>query len=506
MKSESSDQELWSEIDRLRGTKPVESPDAGIGPVAFYWRVSTEDRQSPEDSRQRQLQRAQALISPLGGTIVEEYRDVGVSRSMPWTNRPGANQLLKDLRPQSQRTWKHLVIGEGDRAFYGDQFSQVWPRFEAAGVDIYMPEIGGRFDPSQPLSKTMMSVQGAMSEAEIAQVRRRVRETMAALVIHEGRHMGGRPPYGYTTVNSDEPHPNPKFAAEGRFKRILVVDGEAADVVRRIFALYIDGMGQRSIAITLNRDSIPCPSARHPEQNRHRLQDGWQSSTIEAILRNDKYTGYYPTGEHLSGHVPFSIRTTRASAGSLSTGAPTMTPNECGLALRRMSRSFRCTSSLKLKPSERRRTASRRRRRTQRRLRPTRRTWLSFAVSSVARSVDARCTYTGRERRDPGTSAGRVTSLLVRPRTPTHPVTVNVREDTLKECVRAELLKLFAPANRDQTLRALIDSQEPPIVDELRRRREQKDIADAQRDARNLVEAVTKSGGSRMLLDALERA
>jgi hypothetical protein len=44
------------------------------------------------------------------------------------------------------------------------------------------------------------------------------------------------------------------------------------------------------------------------------------------------------------------------------------------------------------------------------------------------------------------------------------------------------------------------------MVDELRRKREQKDIADAQRDARNLVEAVTKSGGSQMLLDALARA
>lgn len=87
-----------------------------------------------------------------------------------------------------------------------------------------------------------------------------------------------------------------------------------------------------------------------------------------------------------------------------------------------------------------------------------------------------------------------------------HPVTVNIREDALKKCVDIELLKLFASEHRDETLRTLIESQDPPIIDELQRRREQKDIADAQRDARNLVEAVTKSGGSQMLLEALAKA
>ena len=35
-----------------------------------------------------------------------------------------------------------------------------------------------------------------------------------------------------------------------------------------------------------------CPSARRPEQNRHRLADGWQGSTIRSILENPRYTGY----------------------------------------------------------------------------------------------------------------------------------------------------------------------------------------------------------------------
>jgi hypothetical protein len=63
-------------------------------------------------------------------------------------------------------------------------------------------------------------------------------------------------------------------------------------MVRRIFAEKLDGKGDRAIASGLNSDGIPCPSARRPEQNRHRLADGWQGSTVRSILDNPRYTGY----------------------------------------------------------------------------------------------------------------------------------------------------------------------------------------------------------------------
>ncbi|MDQ3787811.1 MAG: recombinase family protein [Actinomycetota bacterium] len=62
--------------------------------------------------------------------------------------------------------------------------------------------------------------------------------------------------------------------------------------MRRIFAEYLDDKGDRAIAAGLNRDGIPCPSAHRPEQNRHRHADGWQGTTVRAILENPRYTGY----------------------------------------------------------------------------------------------------------------------------------------------------------------------------------------------------------------------
>lgn len=88
------------------------------------------------------------------------------------------------------------------------------------------------------------------------------------------------------------PHPNPRKAAEGIRLRVLEIDEPAADVARRMFAEYLAGVGDRVIARGLNQDGIPSPSKARPEQNRHRPGDGWQGSTVRAILENPRCTGY----------------------------------------------------------------------------------------------------------------------------------------------------------------------------------------------------------------------
>jgi Recombinase len=122
-------------------------------------------------------------------------------------------------------------------------------------------------------------------------VQRRVRAAMAAQVLIDGKHQGGRAPYGYVVVDAG-PHPNPRKAQEGYRLRVLAIDEVAAPVVERIFALYLDGVGLKGIAEILNRDGILCPSAHTPRQNRHRRGDGWQHATVKAILENPRYTGY----------------------------------------------------------------------------------------------------------------------------------------------------------------------------------------------------------------------
>jgi DNA invertase Pin-like site-specific DNA recombinase len=233
---------------------------------------------------------ARKFVEPLGGSIAAEFFDVGQSRSVPWERREEASRLLAQLK-RPDRGWSAVVVGEGTRCWFGNQFSLIAPRFAAHGVDLWVPELGGKFDGRNPSHKMLMSVLGGMSESERQHVQARVRAAMDAQVVNEGRHQGGRAPYGYVVVDAG-PHPNPRKAAEGYRLRALAIEDASAEVVRRIFAEYMDGKGDRAIANGLNRDGIPCPSARRPDQNRHRLADGWQGSTVRSILDNPRYTGY----------------------------------------------------------------------------------------------------------------------------------------------------------------------------------------------------------------------
>ena len=163
---------------------------------------------------------------------------------------------------------------------------------------------------AHPSHKMLMSVLGGMSESERQHVQARVRAAMDAQVINEGRHQGGRAPFGYVVVDAG-PHPNPRKAAEGYRLRMLAIDEPSAAVVRRIFAEYLSGNGDRAIASGLNRDGIACPSARRPDQNRHRLADGRQGSTVRSILENPRYTGYAVFGRWAK-HEMYSTPTTWA--------------------------------------------------------------------------------------------------------------------------------------------------------------------------------------------------
>ena len=99
-----------------------------------------------------------------------------------------------------------------------------------------------------------------------------------------GKHMTGTVIYGYLW---DEKREN------------WIVDEEAAAIVRRIFAMTLEGYGPYQISSRLSQEKIEIPSvhlARYGEgvnQNRA-IKDiyGWGSSTIVNILKKREYLGH----------------------------------------------------------------------------------------------------------------------------------------------------------------------------------------------------------------------
>ena len=63
----------------------------------------------------------------------------------------------------------------------------------------------------------------------------------------KGQFIGGKPVYGYRM------HPTEKNR--------IIIDEEAAAVVRRIFSMALTGMSCRESSVRLNEEKIPTPSA-----------------------------------------------------------------------------------------------------------------------------------------------------------------------------------------------------------------------------------------------------
>ena len=256
---------------------------------AFCGRVSTEDNQEPEASRARQVAQARRILPP-GAEIVEEFFDIGNSRSLPWPRRPETARLLAQIRRGTNR-WDGIVIGEFARAFGAPiQYSTVYPLLQHFDIELWLPEVGGRVDFTSATTEMLLGMLGGTSKQERALIRTRVRDGMTVLAQDGNRHLGGRPPYGYVLVDAGE-HPNPKKRALGQRLHRLAPDPVTGPVVQRIFTMFADGHGVKEIANRLTAEGIPSPSAHDRERNRHRDPRGWAHTAVRTILRNEKYLG-----------------------------------------------------------------------------------------------------------------------------------------------------------------------------------------------------------------------
>lgn len=108
---------------------------------AFYGRTSTIGHQDRTSSQGWQREVADSVVAGHGGVVVEFF-DAGCSRRLSWSSRPEAAALLAELS-SADRRFDAVVIGEYERAFYGEQFARVAALLDCFGVQVWLPESGG---------------------------------------------------------------------------------------------------------------------------------------------------------------------------------------------------------------------------------------------------------------------------------------------------------------------------------------------------------------------------
>ena len=273
---------------RPRRSRRTPSTVAGSVRFAFYGRMSTEDYQDYATSRAWQRNAADELVAGKG-VVVVEFFDRGCSRRAGWADRPEAGVLLAALA-DSGRGFDAVVVGEYERAFFGDQLTNLLPVLARHGVQLWLPETSGPVDGADPVHRALVMLLGAQSKREVLRSRFRVLAAMQTQVVEQGRYLGGRPPYGYQLVDAG-PHPNIAHARWGRRLQRLEPDPVTARHVPWIFAQRLAGHSASRIAHDLNARGVPCPSSADPARNRHRRGAGWTLRTVATILANPRYTG-----------------------------------------------------------------------------------------------------------------------------------------------------------------------------------------------------------------------
>ncbi|WP_192929595.1 recombinase family protein [Alkaliphilus serpentinus] len=83
------------------------------------------------------------------------------------------------------------------------------------------------------------------------------------------------------------------YQKDKNLKHKLLIDEEAAETVRYIFSLYIQGWGYRKISAKLNEEKIPTPSQYKKSKDGSNIQvaQNWNPVHVQRIIQNDIYTG-----------------------------------------------------------------------------------------------------------------------------------------------------------------------------------------------------------------------
>ena len=247
--------------------------------VALYVRLSRDDENEGDSNsiaHQKRILEQYAIDHHFPNT--QFYVDDGYSGAS--FNRPDFQRMMSDMEDGRIGIiiTKDLSRLGRNQLHTGLYIEERFPQFGVRYIAI-----NDNVDTENAESNDLMPFKNLFNEWFVRDTSRKIRAVQRAKA-QRGERLGTRAPYGY---KKDE-------NAKGK----LIVDEEAAAVVRRIFALCAAGRGPSQIAKQLKAERVLCPAVYTYCKfgSGHTCLDlsqpyNWSNSTIANILENEAYLG-----------------------------------------------------------------------------------------------------------------------------------------------------------------------------------------------------------------------
>lgn len=260
--------------------------DFNLFNVAVYIRLSREDGDKEESDsvgNQRKL-----LTEYIGKKEEFVLHDVYVDDGYTGTNfnRPDFQRMITDIEDG-----KVNCVVVKDLSRFGRDYIDTGRYLERV-----FPELGVRFisitdgiDSIKQAYDMLLPIKNIFNEQYARDISNKIQATVKSKQ-KAGEFIGAFTSYGYKKSSID--------------KNKLVIDEYASEVVKRVFSLFVQGVGKQSIAKLLNADGILCPSEykkingeNYKNCNRLKTTSYWTYSTINIMLKNEMYIGTMVQGK-----------------------------------------------------------------------------------------------------------------------------------------------------------------------------------------------------------------